>query len=256
MSMQGIATNLLLPPLLLLLVSVACGILLLLQRRLRRSLAAVVVAAGLAQLLLATPYVASALKLSLQRDIPRAADHAAPRAIIILGADAARSETGDGLGPLSLERVRAGAALARRTGLPLLVTAGRFGPDRPPLALLMAEALAEDFGTSARWIEPHAADTAGNARLSAALLRAEGIEAAYVVTHAWHLPRALEAFGRQGFVAVPAPVRRDSAPSGRLSDWIPRPDHLVSSWFALREWAGRLVYAVRDGRPAFAYGRQ
>ena len=80
------------------------------------------------------------------------------------------------------------------------------------------------------------------------MLREAGIGAAYVVTHAWHLPRALEAFSREGFATSPAPVRLDRIPDGRLSDWVPRADHLGGSWFALREWAGRLVYAIRDRR--------
>jgi hypothetical protein len=36
-------------------------------------------------------------------------------------------------------------------------------------------------------------------------------------------------------------------PDGAASDWLPRPDHLARSWFALREWAGLLVYRLRDG---------
>lgn len=249
MSPQGVATTLLLPPLLLVLVSIACALGLLVLRRGRRVLAAAVLAAGLGQVLLATPYVSASLRLGLQREVPRPSDAAAPSAgaIIVLSAEAVRTEDGEEVGPLTLERLRAGARLARATGLPLLVTGGPAGPGRPSHAELMARVLAEEFGLPVRWVEPRAPDTAGNARFSAAMLRAEGIGAAYAVTHAWHMPRALEAFAREGFTALPAPVRRDRAPEGILADWVPRPDHLGQSWLALREWAGRLVYALRDG---------
>ena len=39
----------------------------------------------------------------------------------------------------------------------------------------------------------------------------------------------------------PAPVRAERIPDGRPSDWMPRPDHLAMSWFALREWVGLLA---------------
>lgn len=249
MSPQGVATTLLLPPLLLLLVSIACAVGLLVLRRGRRGLAALILAAGLGQLLLATPYVSVSLRLSLQRDVPDRIDPTGPppKAIVVLGADAVRTEDGDEVGPLTLERLRAGARLARATGLPLLVTGGPAGPDRPPHAVLMARVLKEEFGLSPRWVEPDAADTAGNAVRSVVMLREDGIVAAHVVTHAWHMPRTLEAFAREGFTALPAPVRRERPPEGRLVEWIPRPDHLGQSWLALREWAGRLVYALRDG---------
>lgn len=249
MSPQGLATTLLLPPILLLLVSVACALGLLFLPRRQRLFALVILAAGLCQILLATPYVSASLRLSLQRDVPERpqAGGPAPGAIVVLSADAVRTEGGEEVGPLTLERLRAGARLARTTALPLLVTGGPAGPDRAPHATLMARVLEEEFGLAVRWVEPEAADTAGNARFSAAMLRAEGIMAAHVVTHAWHMPRTLEAFRREGFTALPAPVRRDRALEGRFADWVPSADHLGQSWLALREWAGRVVYALRDG---------
>ena len=170
-----------------------------------------------------------------------------PDAIIVLAAEAARMVSGSEPGPLTLERLRATAQLSRHTGLPILVTGGPLAPDEAPIAELMAESLRNDFGVSAAWIESAARDTRDNAVLSAQLLRSAGIGSAYVVTHAWHMPRALEAFARSGFPVIAAPVRLSRVPEGRFSDWIPRPDHLAESWFMLREWAGILVYRLRDG---------
>lgn len=199
-------------------------------------------------LLLATPVVAGLLMASLDQATPMPpADAQRPAAIVVLGGDLAHGTSGPDVGPLTLERLRAGAALHRRLGLPLLVTGGPQRPEEPSLATLMQRSLSEDFGVGVRWVEPAARDTRDNARLSAAMLRHDGIAAAYLVTHAWHMPRAVEAFQRSGFVTYPAPVRHQPIPAGRISDWLPRPDHLTTTWYALREWLGRVVYALRDG---------
>ncbi|WP_149536596.1 YdcF family protein [Siccirubricoccus phaeus] len=240
--MQGTLTSLLLPPLLLVLVALLGG----LGRR--RGLVAL---AALLLLFLATPLCAGLLYASLEREVrvgePYPAAGAPPGAVIVLSGEAARTRDGAEVGPLTLERLRAGAALARRTGLPLLVTGGALGRGEPPIAGVMAAALREEFGVPVRWVEDRARDTRENAAFSAELLRAEGIGTAWLVTHAWHMPRSQEAFARAGLVTLAAPVRLDRVPDGRLSDWVPRPDRWAQSWYALREWAGRAVYRLRDG---------
>jgi uncharacterized SAM-binding protein YcdF (DUF218 family) len=198
--------------------------------------------------LLATPMVANGLQYSIEQALPEQLPGGPPpQAIIILGGDRARNLNGQDVGHFSLERVRAGAALARRTGLPLLVTGGAISrPEDQPVAVLMARSLADDFAMAPRWVEPAARDTHQNAVLSVAMLRAAGITSAYVVSHAWHLPRALEAFARLGFVAVPAPVALAAPPPFELRSLLPRPDYWGVSWYAMREWVGRLVYGLRD----------
>ena len=241
MTVQAILTALVLPPLSLVLLGLAAVALAGRGWRPGLFLAGL---AGLLLLLLATPLAAGMLLASLR---PGAADASlTPGAIIVLGAEAARTPAGADVGPLTLERLRAGAVLHRSTGLPILVTAGPNAPGDEPLATLMARSLSADFGAPVRWVEPGARDTRDNATLSAAMLRRNGIDTAYLVTHAWHMPRSVAAFARAGFATVPAPVRQERWPDGRASDWLPRPDHLAESWFALREWAGRIVYALRD----------
>lgn len=242
MSAQAIATALLLPPLLCTLVALLGGL------RVTRCLpvtGAAIVTSCLLLLLLATPFAAGHLRVSLESDLPSPAGE--PRAIVVLSGEVARAADHVEVGPLTLERMRAAAALHRRTGLPLLVTGGALGRGDPPIAALMARSFADDFGVPVRWVEAGALDTRDNADLSAALLRREGIDTVHLVTHAWHMRRALDAFARAGLEAVPAPVRRDRMPEGLATDWVPRPDQLYVSWLALREWAGILVYRLRDG---------
>lgn len=232
-----------LPPLLLVLCCLICG-LLAWRGRHRAGLAGA--ASAFALLLLATPAISGLLRWTLEREVTQApAPATPPAAIIILGAEVIRGPAGPMVGMLTLERLRAGAALHRRTGLPMLVTGGTLAPGDPPLARLMAQSLAEDFGTPARWVEPLAVDTRQNARLSAEMLAAEGITSALVVSHAWHLPRAMDSFAQGGLMATPAPLHLTRVSMGRASDWLPRPDYLAESWFALREWTGRLMHVVQ-----------
>jgi uncharacterized SAM-binding protein YcdF (DUF218 family) len=242
-SPQGILTALLLPPLLLVWLTLLGGVLAWRGRRRGGALAAL---AAMLLLVLATPMAAGLLRHSLERQVVIAADAPAPGAIVVLSAEVARGADGPEPGPLTLERVVRAAALHRATALPLLVTGGPAAPGEPSLAALMAASLAQDFGLAARWIEPRATDTAENAVMSAVLLREAGIKTVFLVTHGWHMPRAQAAFARAGLATRAAAVRLSPPPDGRFSDWVPSPRQLGDSWLYLREWAGRVVYALRD----------
>lgn len=243
--MRNLLTSVLLPPLLLVLAAAAGGVL---AWRRAALPAALVLLASFGTLLLATPFASGALQHSLDLAQAATAPASPPAAIIILGAEIARGRDGaPDIGPLTLERLRAGARLHRGTGLPILVTGGPQRPGDPSLGRLMARSLSEDFGVSPEWIEEEAADTRQNAEFSAAMLRGSGIASAYLVTHGWHMARAAGAFARQAMPVIAMPLRQAPRPRLDLAALVPRPDHLADSWFALREWAGRLVYRLRDG---------
>lgn len=231
---RSILGALALPPVVLLLAAVVGATLAWRGRRAGGAVAALGIAVIL---LLATPTAAGLLLASLEGVAP-ATPTVTPGAIIVLGAEASNGPDGSDVGPLTLQRLRRAAALQRQTGLPLLVTGGPPGPDAPPLATAMRVALIQDFAVAARWEEPAARNTGDNLRLATAMLRQEGIGAAYVVTHAWHMPRARLEAARAGLPVLPAVVPRPRRPDGRLSDWLPRADSLAMSWLALREWAG------------------
>lgn len=210
---------------------------LLLFRRRGRAVAAILL---LPLVLLSVPAVSQALLRSL--DVPVTVDDGpAPGAIVVLSGDVERSLEGADIGPLTLERERAAAALARRTGLPLLVSGGVVTAP-PPVAEMMATSLPADFGIPVRWVESKSLTTWDNARFSVPMLRAAGIERVYLVTHAWHMRRSLLAFRRAGMDGVPAPVRLDPAPRW---DLVPRASAWERSYYALHEWLGLLYYSVR-----------
>lgn len=169
------------------------------------------------------------------------------QAIVILGGGIRRFAPEYGaatINRLTLERLRYGAHLSASTRLPVLVAGGapREGVAEAPI---MAEVLQKDFGVAVRWIEDGSRDTAENAALSAAKLRADGIERIALVTHALHMPRAAEAFRAEGLVVLPAPTGHsgDDHPLA-WQDLMPSANAAFSGWFALHEWLGGLVYRL------------
>ncbi|MFT5051082.1 MAG: uncharacterized SAM-binding protein YcdF (DUF218 family) [Chlamydiales bacterium] len=202
--------------------------------------------------LLCIPWCAAGLLRSLQSTPPLADPSAlAPQAIVILSADAVSwaPEYGTAtVGRLTLERLRYGAHLARQTDLPLLVTGGASRPDVAPRAVLMQRVLEQEFGLPVRHVEGRSSDTLGNARESARLLRSDGIERVLLVTHAWHMPRALAAFRSTGLEVVPAPTAFRDWPQPGLAAFVPSARSLQESSWALHEWLGRAYYALRIRR--------
>lgn len=242
---HNLVLGLVLPPLGLALLAAVLGLLAWRGRRWAGLVAALLL---LVQVALATPLANAALEASLQRVLLQLAPirPGEPRAIIVLGAEVAHAVDGWKAGPLTLERMAAAASLARQSGLPLLVTGGPVAPGpSPPVAEVMAGQFRSDFGLEVRWIEPEAGNTLENARLSAALLRREGITGAYLVSHEWHLPRAMLSFRGTGLVPLPTPVRRALPLELRASSFVPRADRWGTSWYLLREWAGLGVYALQ-----------
>ena len=248
MSLSSLPTALLVPPVNCLLA--ACVGALFVRRRFGR----VLLVAGLAGLFLfAVPFVADTMLVALEHNTGGAAGDS-PGAIVILSGDEA--ETLDPalpgtpsafvIGPLTLERERAGAALAKRTGLPVLVSGGSIHEGAPPLATMMAASMHDDFGVTTRWSETSSLDTWENASKSAVILRDEGIKSVYVVTHAWHMRRALIAFRRAGLRAVAAPVALDAPPPLDLEHLVPRARSWLTSYYALHEWIGCAWYALKS----------
>ena len=203
----------------------------------------------IALILFGMPVVSYSMLLALETGLPLIppADHP-PQAIIVLGGEVIRAHQerlGIRPGLLTLDRLRTGAALHRRTGLPILVTGGTTQPNTPAVGLVMAQSLDDDFQAPARWVESASVDTWENARLSADILRAEGITSAYVVTHAWHMRRALLAFQDTGLIVTAAPTALDDPLGPNLSDFLPRAGGWQTGYFAIHEWIGYAWYKRR-----------
>lgn len=217
------------------------------RRRRRRRAGTIIVAASLGLLLiLSLPIVSQTLIVSLEQGLPlEPPRNDPPQAIVILSAEMAHTlgtEPDVEVGPLTLQRLRAGAALQRRTHLPILVSGGTLETDEPPIAELMADSLRNDFGVPVKWIEDHSRNTWENASDSAAILQPLGIHSVYVVTHAWHEHRAMIAFRRANLRATAAPVQLDELAAGAL----PEASAWSHSYYALHEWIGLAWYWLAD----------
>jgi uncharacterized SAM-binding protein YcdF (DUF218 family) len=138
----------------------------------------------------------------------------------------------------SLERLRYGAQLARAMNLPILVTGGTSPGTVGSEAGAMRRVLAQDFGIQARWVEDQSLDTADNARLSARLLKADGVTTIYLVTHATHMGRAVALFERQGLKVIPAPMGFLGVSRGWLERFVPQVAVLQRFYDTLHEWIG------------------
>ena len=122
----------------------------------------------------------------------------------------------------------------------------------------MRRVLEGEYGIAVAGVEDQSQNTNENAKLSRGMLERDGIDRVLLVTHAWHMPRAVEAFERAGTQVTPAPTyfihkegpEREEAD---YRDWLPSAGAFSVSYFALHEWIGQAWYqlkAATDTQPA------
>lgn len=199
--------------------------------------------------LLSMPWFSRVLLQSLE---PAASDplRAAPaQAIVVLGGGQyhAAPEYGmDTVNGATLARLQYAAFLHRQTGKPVLVSGG--SPERSPRseAQSMKAVLETDFRTMVRWAEAASNNTLENARDSRALLAPLGVERIYLVTHAWHMPRAQRVFAAAGFDVVPAPTQFATHFRLTVLDFMPHAYALHNSSRYFHEIAGLAWYRLKS----------
>ena len=202
----------------------------------------------LMQLALHPPMVLSADRIQALKADARASR---PVAIVVLGGgmEALAPEYGvSSLRPQSLERLRYGVWLGRETGLPVAFSGGVGWAqlDAKAEAQIAAQIAASEYGRPLKWIEDNSRDTRENAARTIALLKPQGIRHIVLVTHGYHMPRALRHFEQ----AAGSEIRIEPAPMGmaRRGDlpalnWMPTTDGFQDTRNILRELAGRVAGA-------------
>ncbi len=177
-------------------------------------------------------------------------DDKPPQAIVILSAGRryhAPEFAGDTPDAFALERIRYGVWLARRTLLPILVSGGLGAEQSPAEAELIKQLIESEYALPVRWIETQSRTTYENAQYSAKILKAEGIDSIYLVTHARHIKRSVQSFEKFGLTVVPAPTvfigkdQRDLT----LRHFLPSARSLNLTAQVFHEWVGMLWYAMR-----------
>lgn len=246
-----LATNLvaavLLPPLSLALLLTAG---LILHRRHPRFAMSLILLSTAALYALSTPWVGGLLQKTLEISEPVSPDALQTAdAIVVFGGgrrlDAAEYG-GDTVNGISLERLRYAAYLHRASGLPILVAGGMPGGGSQPEGRILEAILQNEYGISPQWVEDASLTTWENAHLSARLLQQSGVRRIALVTHAWHLRRAVPLFEAQGLAVVPAGIQFSSIELDSIRDVLATPAGLRDSTFALHEWLGILWYKLRS----------
>ena len=202
--------------------------------------------------LLSTPLVSGALMRSLE-NYPALQEteirNSKAEAIVILAGGRLRDQPeygGDTVAAITLQRVRYGAWLKRRTQLPLYVSGGSTRKELKGEAELMQEVLQKEFNVEVNVIENKSKTTYENAKFTAELLNQNGHNAIFLVSNTFHMPRAVEAFQEFGIEVIPAPTGYTTQKKGLLlMDVLPQAFMFNRSYYALHEQLGRLWYNLR-----------
>ena len=215
-----------------------------------RNLAALCILLGTVLIYAAsTPYIARMLLNPLQyqykvlKDIPSDA-----QAIVVLSGGrqpiAREYDNLDTVNAATLQRLRYASRLAKITELPILVVGGTVNKERRSEATLMKHVLEIYFGVETTLIEDQSNNTLENARFSKAILEENSISNFLLVTHAYHMPRAVWSFESVGLNPTPAPtvVYKRNSNAHEPNDFLPNADALEKTRLALHEHFGKLWY--------------
>lgn len=246
--LTNLISTILLPPLNLLVMALAG---LLLWRRRPRLAYGLLTSAFALLWLLSTPFVAESLLQSLEPPPLNIRSDNLPvaDAIVVIGGGTnfyAPEYGGDTVSHATLQRLRYAARLYRETAKPVLVSGGKPLGNPTSEAQQMRTVLEQEFRIPVQWSEEDSNNTAENARYSYRLLQQHGIRRIYLVTHAWHMPRARKAFESAGFEVVPAPTVYTTRYQTDLLAWVPSAEALRDSRIYLHEQIGRLWYRLKS----------
>lgn len=236
---------LLLPPGIIVLMGLIAAIT---MRYSRRISVLLIVASILLLYLFSTPLVSKTLLAAMDRYPVLVKGNIAGEVIVVLGGGVrqqAPEYQRDALNVSSLERLRYGVELQQNTGLPLLLTGGVVGTASSAESDLMQDNLRRLFKTEAQWLERKSRNTEENARYSSEILRQHGVKTIILVTHFWHMPRALRSFEKYGLIVTPAPMGGEAGQLGLISMITPSIGSLKHSSIVIREILGGLWYQLR-----------
>lgn len=210
--------------------------------------------------LLSTPVIAQQLINILQNQYPRlringeTSRHQAAM-IVLGGGDEISPAFHDGyqLSSATEFRLRYAVFLYHKTHMPIIVSGGTLYKSSPSGAELMQKELKNYFHIFASWEETRSLDTKDEAKYLMPILEKYKIKTAYLITNAFHMPRAMYAFNSAAyhenikFIAAPMGYSMNQ-PNQGIFNYLPSIDALENSNTALHEFFGIIYYH-------FCYGK-
>lgn len=220
-----------------------------LYKRYRRTAIALLSVSFITLLLASLPFVSKSFRNTLYDHRPIAADklqsHDAD-AIVILGGGSwpdAREYGGHSVIRAGLNRTRYGAFIARKTGLPIIVSSGDAGKQGFPESSAMRRVLNEEFLIRDVIEEPDSLNTYENAKNSIAIARERGFKKIFLVTSGLHMNRAVKTFKAYPDIEIiPAPTTVWRTKKFRFKDFIPQGYSIGITSRVLHEYIGRAWY--------------
>lgn len=198
--------------------------------------------------LMSTSYVSAWMNSRLTHQYP-AVDPAllksddAPQALVVLGGGYYGESVEYGntaIGPFFAERIRYAAWLAKQSELPVIVSSGK--SDAPAAVRI----LKEEYGVENVTHESKSWTTDDNASNLRQLLKEQEVGKIGVITHAWHMPRAmwsLESYEIDA-TALPMGLLYKMPAMGDYNSWLPSMASLVRSRNVMHEFFGLLWYQM------------
>ena len=195
------------------------------------------------------PIVSQTLLSSWQNDQVVQKVDPSVQVIVVLGCGVSQNAVefinlNPNLAGCALERAHYAAHLYERSGAPVLVSGGDpLNSNGTSEASVMQTVLEEQFLVPVSMVEDQSRDTKDNAKNSYKILNEKGLTKIYLVTHAWHMPRAIKSFEKIGFEIVPAPTRLRKV-HWHISSFIPKLYALEDTGLFFRELIGYVWYSL------------
>lgn len=216
---------------------------------LRKTAALFIVIATVLLYFATTPFMARKLldPLQYQYDVLKEVPEDAQVIVVLSGGriPIAREYTNlDTVNATTLERLRYASRLSKVHQIPVMLVGGSVNNERQSEAELMKNVLQTDFSVQGTWLEEESTTTFENARYAKKILKDNSISNVLLVTHAYHMPRAMWSFQEVGITAIAAPTvfyKRNTSES-ELVDYIPSAGALKQTRIALHEYIGLLWY--------------
>jgi uncharacterized SAM-binding protein YcdF (DUF218 family) len=149
-----------------------------------------------------------------------------------------------------LERVRYAAWLQKRTSLPIIVSGGSVKTREESEAKLASQVLKQEFSSNVLSVEERSRNTWENAQFTSSELKKNGINKIALVTHTWHMPRAMHMFKKNRIDVIAAPTifskGKLSINNSEIIDWLPRSKAFRNSGLALHEYIGMYWYQAKE----------